>query len=120
MSVSLNDPNYSASSSVQLFTQFYGTDLIVNADEYDLVIGYMRSVCSTDLIAQNLTTAIFKIANETGISIQALLDEIQGQKKLQLSATLSYFLNMIRSSSSYLAVGEPITPQIYAARNVHI
>jgi hypothetical protein len=46
------------------------------------------------------------------------LDQIQDQDQLQLTATLAYYLNGIRSPSTLLGVNSVLTPNYFTARNV--
>jgi hypothetical protein len=46
------------------------------------------------------------------------LDEFKGQNGINLSASLAYYLNSIRSRATLLGVGAAVTPNFYQARNV--
>lgn len=118
MTGSVNNTNLQVDPTVRLFSTFYETDLVVNGDEYDLVYSYLKSICSNRKIAANLALSIFKIANDYDFNVQDILAQIQGQDRLKLTVTLSYYLNSIRNSSTYLGVGSPIQPNQYVARNI--
>lgn len=115
---SLNDTVTKLEPTTRIFSQFYDTELIINGEEYDVVLSYLRSVCTTVRIAENLAVAIFKIAKDNNLAPLTLLDELRGQDRLKLTANLSYFLNSARNPSVFLAIGSSSIPLQYAARNV--
>jgi hypothetical protein len=82
------------------------------------VLSYFRSVFLTDAAAQNMTSSLFRVAETTGISPLTLLDEFKGQNGMNLSASLAYYLNAIRSAATLLGVGVAVVPNFYQARNV--
>jgi hypothetical protein len=47
-----------------------------------------------------------------------LLEQVQGQNAIEVTATLAYYLNGLRSPSTLLGTNVPVTPNFYAARNV--
>lgn len=118
MTGSVNNTNYKIDPTVRLYSQFYDTDMVVNGDEYDLVLSYLKSVCSSRAIAENLALSIFKIANDYGFNATDILAQIQGQDRLKLTVTLSYYLNSIRNACTYLGTGSPISANPYVARNI--
>lgn len=118
MAGSVNNTNYNIDTTVRLFNQFYDTDMVVSSADYDVVMGYLKRICSSKAIAENFAVSIFKIANDYGFSVQDILAQIQGQDRLQLTATMSYYLNSIRNASTYVGVGSAITPNQYVARNI--
>ena len=68
--------------------------------------------------AENFSTTLFRIANETGVPVLDILAELQGMDTIQLTITLAYYLNGLRSPATLLGVNEPVTPNAYVARNV--
>lgn len=115
---SLNDAVTKLEPTNRIFSQFYDTELSINGEEYDVVLSYLRSICTTKRIAENLAVAIFKIAKDNDLEPLTLLADLKGQDRLKLTANLSYFLNSARNPSVFLAVGTPNLPLQYAARNV--
>lgn len=73
---------------------------------------------STRQAAGNFTVSLFRVAQDTGINPLTLLKEFQGLNGMNLSASLAYYLNSIRSRATLLGVGTPVTPNFYQARNV--
>jgi hypothetical protein len=103
---------------VRIFDNFYSYDVNIPADEYDVVHTYFLSVMSTRQAAGNFTVSLFRVAQDTGINPLTLLKEFQGLNGMNLSASLAYYLNSIRSRATLLGVGTPVTPNFYQARNV--
>ena len=62
--------------------------------------------------------SLFRVAQNTDISPLTLLKEFQGLNGVNLSASLAYYLNAIRSAATLLGVGVAMVPNVYQARNV--
>jgi len=118
MGNTVNALNTNVDLSVRIFDVFYGYETFVNAEEYDVVYSYMRSVFTTDQAAGNFTVALFRIAEETGTPVLNLLQSIEGQDSIVVTQTLAYYLNNMRSGSTLLGFGVNVTPNYYTARNV--
>jgi hypothetical protein len=114
----VNYANPNTDLSVRIFDSFYSYDVNIPADEYDVVHTYFLSVMSTRQAAGNFTVSLFRVAQDTGINPLTLLKEFQGLNGINLSASLAYYLNSIRSRATLLGVGTPVTPNFYQARNV--
>lgn len=113
------DARTSLDQTIKIFDSFYAFDLIVNASEYDIVHGYFVSVCDTKNIADNFTTILFRISQETGIPTLDILGAIQGtNNKLQMNQVLNYYLNSFKSKTSLYGVSIIPQPNIPVARNV--
>lgn len=119
MSQSVNFVQVNQDRTVSAFNTFYDFEDVINGEEWDVVYSYLKTKTTTDASAQNLSLAVFKIASENGFKPLDVLDEIKGLDRLQLTASLSYFLNSVRNETTYLAIGQQITPVYAAARNVH-
>jgi hypothetical protein len=104
--------------TVRVFNNFYNFETEVNADEYDIVESYFRRVFSDPLAAKNFTVTLFQISEQTRRPVLELLAEIQGQDQIQLTATLCYYLNNLRSNTTLLGISALVVPNFYAARNV--
>ena len=118
MGNTVNALNTNVDLSVRIFDTFYNYETFVNAEEYDIVYSYMRSVFTTDQSAGNFTVALFRIADETRTPVLDVLQSIQGQDSIVVTQTLCYYLNNLRSGSTLLGVGVTVTPNYYTARNV--
>ena len=114
----VNYTNPNKDLTVRLFDQFYSYEVDVPANEYDVVFSYFSSVMTTRQAAGNFTMSLFRVAQNTGISPLTLLKEFQGLNGVELSASLAYYLNSIRSRATLLGVGATVTPNFYQARNV--
>ena len=114
----VNYANPNTDLSVRIFDNFYDYDVNIPAEEYDVVHTYFLSVMTTRQAAGNFTVSLFRVAQDTGINPLTLLKEFQGLNGMNLSASLAYYLNSIRSRATLLGVGTPVTPNFYQARNV--
>jgi hypothetical protein len=114
----VNYSNPKVDLSVRVFDSFYDFDVDVPAEQYDIVYSFFRSVFTTDIAAGNFTVTLFRIAEQTSTPVLTLLEQIQDSDQLQITATLAYFLNGLRSPSTLLGYSTSVTPNFYAARNV--
>ena len=115
---SVNYTNLNLDQTVRVFDQFYTFDTSVPAAEFDVVNSYFLSVMGSRQAADNFTVALFQVAQSTQIAPLTLLNEFQGLNGVNLSASLAYYLNQIRSRATLLGVGVVPTPNFYAARAV--
>ena len=115
---SVNAINSKTDLTVQIFDRFYGYEQHVPVEAYDAVLSYFRSVFSSAEAAGNFTVSLFRVSKQSGIPIMTLLQQFQGQSAPQITLTLAYYLNGIRSSSTLLGVNVPTQPNFYVARNI--
>lgn len=115
---SVNTANRNVDQTVRIFDGFYEYETDVNANEYDVVNSYFESVFGTSTAATNFSITLFRIADETRIPVLTLLAEIQDQDRIQLTQTLCYYLNGLRSPTTLLGITASSTPNFWAARNV--
>ena len=104
--------------TARVFDDFNNVVLEVDANEYDVVNSYFESIFVDKEDAANLTNTFFRISQETGVSVQILLNQVAGQTSMQVTSTMAYYLNGLRSPSTLLGVSNPVTPNFYTARNV--
>ena len=105
--------------TVIIFDTFYSTNLIVGADQYDIVYGYFSGVCASKNIAANFTAVLFRIAQEADVDVLDLLDSVQGaENKLQMNKIICYYLNSFKSKTSLYGVGVVPRPVQPVARNI--
>ena len=114
----INEVNPKIDQTVQIFDQFYNYSANVPSMEYDIVLSFFRSVFTTTLAAENFTTALFRVAEESDTSALTLLQSMEGQNSVQLTISMAYYLNSLRSPATLLGVLQPTTPNFYTARNV--
>ena len=114
----INAINPKVDQTVRIFDQFYNYAENVPAAEYDIVLSYFKSVFNSVEQAENFTVAIFRVAQESGDDPLTILQQMQGQTGPQLTASLCYYLNSVRSNATLLGVLEPSAPNFWTARNV--
>jgi pyruvate/2-oxoacid:ferredoxin oxidoreductase alpha subunit len=117
---SVNAINTKTDLTVQIFDRFYGYQQQVPVDAYDAVLSYFRSVFGSAEAAGNFTVSVFRISHATNIPVMTLLQQFQGQSAPQITLTLAYYLNSIRSRSTLLGLNVPTQPNFYVSRNIRI
>lgn len=115
---SVNQSNPQLGNTVRLFDEFYEFGIDVPVDEYDTVNSFFLSVFQDRQAADNFTVTLFRISEQSKTPVLDLLTEIQGQGQIELTATLAYYLNGLRSGSTLLGINAAVTPNFYTARNV--
>jgi hypothetical protein len=118
---SVNYPNPNVDPTNQAFANFYNVQDFPPADAntYDLIYSYLTSVFGNQASAKNLTYALFKISANSGTPIEQIFNIIKAQEgAMQVSKTVSFYLNNIRSNSTLIGVGNTVTPNRNVARNV--
>ena len=113
----VNAANPNLDATVRIFDQFYKYDVNVPAAEYDIVYSFFRSTMNAT-VASNMTSALFQVAADTKIPVLELLDSMKGQIGLDLTVSMAYYLNSIRSRATLLGVNAQVVPNYYAARLV--
>lgn len=114
----VNATNSNTDLTVQIFDQFYSYRQSVNAVEYDTVLSYFKSVFGNAIAAENFTVTVFRIAFLSKVSVMSLLQHFYGQTAPEITVSLAYYLNSIRSPSTLLGVNIPSQPNYYVARNI--
>jgi pyruvate/2-oxoacid:ferredoxin oxidoreductase alpha subunit len=117
---SVNAINTKTDLTVQIFDRFYGYEQHVPVNQYDAVLSYFKSVFGNNETAGNFTVSVFRISKQTNIPVMNLLQQFQGQSAPEITITLAYYLNGIRSSSTLLGINVPTQPNYYVARNIRI
>ena len=117
---SVNAINNKTDLTVQIFDRFYGYQQQVPVDQYDAVNSYFQSVFKSREAAGNFTVSVFRISHATNIPVMTLLQQFQGQSAPEITLSLAYYLNGIRSRSTLLGLNVPTQPNYYVARNIRI
>ena len=113
------DQRSALDSTVKIFDAFYANTLKVNSDQYDLVYWYFKEVCSSKQIAANFTAVLFRVAQQAGIDVLTLLQQIQGSNsKLNMNQILCYYLNSLKSKTALYGVGLVPLANQPVARNI--
>ena len=105
-------------NTVSLFDQFYNINMLVPADQYELVLSYFKSISATDQIAQNFTTFLFIISNNTKIEAQDLLQQLKGLDGIQIDAVMAYYMNSVKTKTALYGVANELRPNPFAERNI--
>jgi hypothetical protein len=114
----INAINDKIDQTVRIYDEFYNYSEDVPAAEYDIVNSYFKSVFATAEQAENFTVAIFRVAQESGDSAISIVQQIQGVTGPELTASLCYYLNSVRSRATLLGILQPAVPNYWTARNV--
>jgi pyruvate/2-oxoacid:ferredoxin oxidoreductase alpha subunit len=115
---SVNSPNNAVDRTVKIFDQFYDYEVTVPQLEYDAVYSYFQSVFENKQTAGNFTVTLFRISEQSAIPVMSLLQSFQGMSEPELTVTLAYYLNGVRSPATLLGINSPTQPNFYVARNV--
>jgi hypothetical protein len=115
---SVNTPNPKLAGTTRIFDDYYQFQFDVQDQEYDAVYSYFKSIYTTKQAAGNFTVTLFRISAEHGIPVMNLLSQMQGQSGAEVTLTLAYYLNSMRSSSTLVGVSATVQPNFYVARNV--
>ena len=106
-------------STVKIFDNFYDTETVINANEFDIVRSFFLKHSDDTAIADDFTSAFFRIQQNYNISTDELLKKFKGlDDPLAMDETIAYYLNGLRSKSTLLGVSVLQQPNLYAARNV--
>lgn len=114
----VNYANTNLDQTVRIYDQFYDYDVNIPAAEYDVVYSYFKKEMADAKAAGNFTVSLFRVSEETGVPALDLLSQFTGQSGINLTATLAYYLNQIRSRATLLGVSVPVVPNSYVSRNV--
>ena len=120
---SVNVVNNKTDQTVQIFDKFYGYQQSVAVAEYDAVLSYFKSVFGDQLsgeAARNFTVSVFRVAQLSNTPVMNVLQQFYGKSKPEITITMAYYLNSIRSASTLLGINVPTQPNQYVARNVRI
>lgn len=122
MGNTINAVNPKIDNTVRVFDSFYNYEEFVNAEEYDIVNSFFQTVMTDKIAAGNFTISLFRVASYTNTPVLTLLQQIQanGTGQLEITQTLTYYLNNLRSPATLLGFGVLTAPNQYTARNVMI
>ena len=114
----IDAPRSDLDKTVRVFDQFYNFDLLVDANQYDIVYSYFFKLTNSKNIAENFTTIVFRISNITGENVLDLLSYLQGQSQIKANGILTYYLNSLKSKTTLYGVGNIPQPNQQVQRNV--
>lgn len=104
--------------TVRVFDQFYDLDLVVNADQYEIVYSFFKNYTSSIATAKSFTQTLFRIANETQVNVLDLLKTFEGSDKLKITLTMAYYLNNISNQTILFGVNNVVVPNETVQRNI--
>jgi hypothetical protein len=107
-----------ADLTVRIFDQFYDLDLVVNANQYEVVYSFFRNFTSNVATAKSFAQTLFRIANETQVNVLDLLQTFEGNDRLKVTLTMSYYLNSISNQTVLFGVNNVIVPNNLVQRNI--
>lgn len=105
-------------TTVRVFDQFYDLDLVVNADQYEIVYSFFKNYTANISTAKSFTQTLFRIANETQINVLDLLKTFQGSDKMKITLTMAYYLNNISNQTVLFGVNNVVVPNETVQRNI--
>lgn len=103
---------------IQIRDDYYNFNVTIPVNEYDLVSSFLREKMGNTFAAENFTAAVFQIAASQNVTVQELLESLNTQNKLELTASIALYLNQLRKPTTLLGVTMFMPPNPYAARNV--
>lgn len=114
----IDSPQSQLDKTVRVFDQFYNFDLVVNAEQYEIIYSYFYDINKSVNIAKNFTTILFRIASVTDEDPMKLLSYLTGTTKIEADSILIYYLNSLKSKTTLYGINiEPI-PNQPVLRNV--
>jgi hypothetical protein len=105
-------------NTVRLLDSYLKYEVVVNATEYEIVVSYFRTVCDNETIAQSFAAFLFRIASEAKQPALALLEQVKGVDKLELTSTMAYYMNSLKSKSTLYGFSMLPTPNQSVQRNI--
>lgn len=104
--------------TVKIFNPFYNLNLVVNANEYEVVYSFFAGKFSSAAAAKSFTENLFMVANDTQISVMELLQSFEGQDSVKINLTMAYYLNSLGSKNVLYGVENVAAPNDLVLRNV--
>lgn len=114
----IDAPRSQLDNTVRVFDQFYNFDLVVNADQYEIIYSYFYDLNQSRDIARNFTTILFRIASITGEDVMKLLEYLTGSSKIEVNSVLIYYLNSLKSKTTLYGINVEPAPNQNVQRNV--
>ena len=114
----LEGPQSQLDSTVRVFDAFYNFDLIVEANQYELVYSYFYNISSSNDVARNFTAIVFRIANFTDTNVLDLLEELKVTTDFRSNALLTLYLNSFKSKVTLYGISLLAQPNELVQRNI--
>ncbi len=116
----VDEPRSNLDTTVRVFDQFYNFDLVVNADQYEIVYSYFYDLNKSKNIAKNFTTILFRIASVTGEDVLKLLEYLTGSSNVEVQGIMIYYLNSLKSKTTLYGINVEPAPSQPVQRNIVI
>jgi hypothetical protein len=104
--------------TVRIFNKFYDLDLVINANEYEIVYSFFTGYTDSRDVANNFTETLFRIANETDIDVLTLLDSFQAEDSMRVTLTMAYYLNSFSDKTVMYGISNIIPAAQPVERNI--
>lgn len=105
--------------TVRVFNNFYNLDLIVGADQYEVVHSFFRARTNSNDTANSFTETLFRVSNITDTPVLELLQGMENQDAMQIQLSLAYYLNTLSDTKSVLfGANSVMTPNPKVQRNI--
>lgn len=114
----IDAPRSNLDGTVRIFDQFYNFDVVVPADQYDIIFSYFLEVTKNRNIAKNFSTIIFRIAGLIQENPLKLLDYVTGTTTLETTALMIYYLNSVKSKTTLYGISVQPQPNQIIQRNI--
>jgi len=114
----IDSPRSHLDNTVRVFDQFYNFDLVVSAEQYEIVYSYFYDLNKSKDIARNFTTILFRIAGITGEDAMTLLQYLTGSTNIEVQGILIYYLNSLKSKTTLYGINVEPAPNQTVQRNV--
>ena len=105
--------------TVKLFDNFYSSLLNINASEWEVIYSYFQEVTGNNETASQFASTLFRIAQESAVSVMTLFDYIKGtDTKLKMNLQMAFYLNLIQSKTVLYGINVVPKPNEYVQRNI--
>lgn len=108
----------STDQTLKIFNEFYNLNLLVSANEYEIVHSFFTGYTDSEQIAGNFTETLFRISNQTGINVLTLLDSFQTEDSMKVTLTMAYYLNSFSDKTVMFGVNNILTANQSVERNI--
>lgn len=114
----IDAPRSHLDDTVRVFDQFYNFDIVVSANQYEIVYSYFYDLNKSKDIARNFTTILFRIASITGEDVLKLLEYLTGSTNIEVNGILLYYLNSLKSKTTLYGINVEPVPNQSVQRNI--
>jgi hypothetical protein len=122
MGNTLDAPKSVLDNTVKIFDSYYNSDIVIDANQYEIVKSYFFDVSKSENISSNFASMIFRISNITGDNPLDLIEYMKGnaKTKIEANATMIFYLNAIKSKTALYGISVVPQPNDNVQRNVLI